>query len=206
MTLNYCNSCGFVHFPVNIAFKNKGNGLISYLWQKTNVESFFTYCPQCGATNLQFNGHRYHCTDCDFVYFHNIAAAVAVVLKKDDKILFTVRNEEPDKGKWDLPGGFIDPGENAETAVCREIKEELGLVLQPEKIKYLVTAPNNYLYKKIPYRTMDLFFEYELDSETVQITAPDEIKNLIWVPQSEIAIDQIGFVSIQNVMSAYYKK
>ena len=121
-----------------------------------------------------------------------------------DKILFTVRNVDPDKGKLDLPGGFIDPNENAQEAACREIKEELGLDLQPSDLIFVTTSPNNYLYKNVPYRTMDLFFECELPSYKITITAEDEIKELLWVKTSEIDLNKIGFVSIRKVIGELY--
>ncbi len=167
--------------------------------------SFFTYCPNCTSQHFDFeNVVKFHCHDCGFIYYHNIAAAVAVVLKFEDAILFAVRNVDPDKGKWDLPGGFIDPNENAQEAACREIKEELGLHLKPADLKFITTSPNNYFYKNVPYRTMDIFFECELDSNAINITAKDEIKELIWVKRSEIEIDKIGFVSIRKVIGEHY--
>jgi ADP-ribose pyrophosphatase YjhB (NUDIX family) len=119
-------------------------------------------------------------------------------------VLFTVRNVDPDKGKWDLPGGFIDPNETAEEAACREISEELGLNLQSSDLKYITTSPNNYLYKNVPYRTMDIFYECALDSDVIKVEAEDEIQELIWVKRSEIDLNQIGFVSIRKVISERY--
>lgn len=170
-------------------------------------KSFINFCPNCKSEDFSFeNDFKFHCKSCDFVLYHNIAAAVAVIIKHDDKILFTVRNVEPDKGKWDLPGGFIDPNENAEAAACRELKEELGLDLQASDLKYITTSPNNYLYKNVPYRTMDIFYEYEMDSNAIQIAAEDEIKDLIWVHSDEIQLDKIGFVSIRTVIAEKYIK
>ena len=112
--------------------------------------SFFKFCPSCASTHFSFpDNRRFLCEDCGFTYYHNIAAAVALVFTFEDKVLFTVRNVDPDKGKWDLPGGFIDPNETAEEAACREIREELGLNLQPSDLKYITTSPNNYLYKNV---------------------------------------------------------
>lgn len=167
--------------------------------------SFFRFCPNCQSQNFEFdNCVKFLCNNCGFVYYHNIAAAVAVILTFEDKILFTVRNIDPDKGKWDLPGGFIDPNENAQEAACREIKEELGLNLQPSDLKFVTTSPNYYLFKNVPYRTMDLFFECNLPSETIKITDKDEIKELLWVKNSEIDLDKIGFVSIRKVIGEQY--
>jgi len=167
-------------------------------------KSFFKFCPNCKSEDFSFeNVFKFQCNSCDFVLYHNIAAAVAVIIKHDDKILFTVRNVDPDKGKWDLPGGFIDPNENAEEAACRELKEELGIDLSTKDLKYITTSPNNYLYRNVPYRTMDIFYEYEIHSNQICIAAQDEISELIWVTKKQIQLDKIGFVSIRKVIENY---
>ena len=168
------------------------------------MESIFTYCPHCGSKEVEFPRLvRFLCHHCGFVYYHNIAAAVAVIFRRENEILFAVRNIDPDKGKLDLPGGFIDPDENAEAAACREINEELGLQITPSQLKYVTTQPNNYLYKEVPYRTMDIFYECPLEVP-VSVKAEDEIKSLQWIPIPEIDLSKIGFVSVRTVMEKYY--
>ena len=167
--------------------------------------TFFKFCPSCASYHFTFpDNRRFLCDDCGFTYYHNIAAAVAIVFTFEDKVLFTVRNVDPDKGKWDLPGGFIDPNETAEEAACREIKEELGIEISTSELKYITTSPNNYLYKNVPYRTMDIFYECPLKSDVISINAEDEIQELIWVKRSEIDLNQIGFVSIRKVIGEKY--
>lgn len=54
----------------------------------------------------------------------------AVVFKNDGmnwQVLFIQRKNEPFKGKWALPGGFVDMNETVEEAVERELLEETGL-------------------------------------------------------------------------------
>ena len=57
------------------------------------------------------------------------------VIIKNGKILLVKRRNEPFKGRWALPGGFVEYGETVEKAVLREVKEETGM---DAKIKKLV--------------------------------------------------------------------
>ncbi|PJE44409.1 MAG: NUDIX hydrolase [Flavobacterium sp.] len=169
--------------------------------------TFFNYCPSCSSTSFEYtNNFKFCCKDCDFVLYHNIAAAVALVFTFEDKILFTLRNVDPDKGKLDLPGGFIDPGETAEEAACRETAEELGLEIAPSDLKYITTSPNHYLYKNVAYRTMDIFYECQLSSDALAVKAEDEIQELVWLQRGEIDLSCIGFVSIRTVIQKMYNK
>lgn len=67
------------------------------------------------------------CPRCGFVDYQNPKPCVAVMVVREGKILLALRGIEPAKGKWDIPGGFIEPGESAEQAAVREIFEETSL-------------------------------------------------------------------------------
>ncbi len=50
---------------------------------------------------------------------------VGAVIKKDNAVFATARGYGDWKGKWEFPGGKIEPGETPQQALIREIREEL---------------------------------------------------------------------------------
>jgi ADP-ribose pyrophosphatase YjhB (NUDIX family) len=62
-------------------------------------------------------------------------AGVGAVIVRDDvgggkRVLLIRRGQEPLKGEWSLPGGAVELGETLEEAICREVLEETGLVVE----------------------------------------------------------------------------
>lgn len=57
-----------------------------------------------------------------------------VVINGNGQLLLVKRAGEPFKGKYALPGGFVDVGEEVEAACRRELKEETGVDAGPDLI------------------------------------------------------------------------
>lgn len=69
-----------------------------------------------------------------------ILVTVDAVIERDDKILLIRRKNEPFKGHWALPGGFIEYRESAEEAVKREVKEEAALEIKIKRLLGVYSA------------------------------------------------------------------
>ena len=164
------------------------------------------FCPKCGKPSLNWDGEKkWSCSRCDYVLFHNIAGAVAVLIKHDDEILFTRRNQEPKKGKLDLAGGFVDSKESAEETCLRELYEEMKMKVDISQLKYLASLPNTYEYKNILYNTIDLFYEYEISEKSELELDLSEISETIWIKKAEINLDEIAFDSQKKFFEDYIK-
>ena len=164
------------------------------------------YCPKCGNETLNWDGEKkWSCSNCDYVLFHNVAGAVAVIIKHQDEILFTRRNQEPKKGKLDLAGGFVDPKESAEETCVRELFEEMKIKVDIAQLKYLASLPNTYEYKKILYNTIDLFYEYEMSEKVGFELELSEISETIWIKKDQINLEDIAFDSQKLFFETYIK-
>lgn len=161
------------------------------------MNELFRYCPKCGACALKRSSEKsISCSACGFEYFFNPAGAVAALIVNDhNELLVTIRAHDPGKGLWDLPGGFVDPGESAETALRREIKEELNL--EVESLDYLASAPNTYCYKQVTYSTVDIAYVCRV-SDFANLNAGDDVETTMFVTASQINARRFAFESIRG--------
>lgn len=51
-----------------------------------------------------------------------------------NRVLLVERAKPPLKGYWSLPGGVLETGERLEQGVCREVREETGLLVKPLRV------------------------------------------------------------------------
>lgn len=59
----------------------------------------------------------------------------AIVLSPDGRrMLLQLRNKAPEKDHWSIPGGKVEPMERIEDAIIRELKEELGIDVEIERL------------------------------------------------------------------------
>ena len=96
-------------------------------------------------------------------------------------MLLIERGREPYKGKWALPGGFIDMDESLETACLRELQEETGIVIDEVKQFKAYGAVG----RDPRHRTISVVF-YAFIGEEQSALAGDDAAKARWFSLNEL--------------------
>jgi ADP-ribose pyrophosphatase YjhB (NUDIX family) len=162
-------------------------------------ETTVKFCPRCSGSAYVKNQRKIICADCGFeLYFNTAAATAALIFDAEGRLTVVRRNDEPRKGFLDLPGGFVDFWEDGESAVKREVKEELGIDI--EVTGYYKSIPNTYIYRDVLYHTLDLFVSCRTDADLSAVGHNNEIIEILHRFPKDISEDEIAFDSMKNLI------
>ncbi len=105
----------------------------------------FNYCPECGGPLLrhvvggQLRNH-FFCQRCQAPHCDYPRVVVTTFVACGDRLLWVQRNRQPQRGKWAIPGGFLEQGETLAEGAAREVDEEAGIALPTDSLQLYMTG------------------------------------------------------------------
>lgn len=163
----------------------------------------YKYCPICGGSLVYKEQDKQNIpvcqnTACGFMFWQNSKPCVAAFITDDQgRVLMTVRAIGPDKGKLDLPGGFLHLGEHPDDGVRREIKEELGVEIQiQEYLGFVIDR-----YGKDGDYTLNIGVLAKIIKGTPQ--AADDAAGIEWIDPKNVAYDRLAFSNNQKFLELW---
>ena len=95
------------------------------------------YCHNCGKI-LEWRRveqkQRPYCPQCQRFYYVQLKVGAGGVIEQDGKLLLIQRTNDPFRGCWNLPAGYVEVDESPLQAAIREVFEETGLQVEIEKL------------------------------------------------------------------------
>jgi 8-oxo-dGTP diphosphatase len=157
------------------------------------------HCPRCGSDRLELAGSKATCPDCGKEAYANPAAtASAIILNAEGRVLLARRANDPGAGFWDLLGGFVDEGEEGLDALRRELREELGVEIQPGE--FLGAFPDTYGADGI--YTFNLYWTAWIASGEPSLN--DELEEIGWfAPDARPPREEFAFSNTVTALEAW---
>ena len=116
-----------------------------------------------------------------FVYFkrHNQRSRVLIICNGE---VLLVRGILGSSARWSLPGGGRKAGESAESAVVREVKEEVGIIIEESALKPM----GSHRHPGYGIAYVADYFVVELSEKPEVLLQPMEILYAHWWPLHEV--------------------
>lgn len=109
--------------------------------------------------------------------------ADCMVVNPCGEILLIRRGNEPYRGCWALPGGFMEMDETIEHCAVRELQEETGIIVGEEKLHLIGIFSR--LGRDPRGRTVTAAYRIDLPTDT-DVQSGDDAAEARWFPLSEL--------------------
>lgn len=111
-----------------------------------------------------------------------MAPTAGAAIVKDGRALATVRARDPEKGRLDVPGGFLGPGEHPLDALKREVREELGIEIDARVEDLVSMVPHTYGDEG----DVVLALGFKARWVAGEPTPADDVAEIRWLTQDEL--------------------
>ncbi len=156
----------------------------------------FRFCPICSDELIWLQSGpdrgRMGCKRGHFIHYENPAVTAFAFVERAGSYLVLERGQEPYRGRWELPGGFVEAGESPVEAVRREIFEETGLSVETTSILGAYTSR----YGDEGKWTVDVAFHCRAPTGDLSLSA--ESSDAAWV-----SIEQMPSLAFAGERSAF---
>ncbi len=160
----------------------------------------FKFCPVCGKdlkteTIKKSEPARLICSACRYIFYQDPKLVSCAIIEIDKKIVLLKRGINPGKGKWVVPGGYVDRGETVESAAVRETLEECGLTIKLKELIGLYSYPG----------TTEALAFFKAEYISGDLKADDESIEAKLFKKDNIPWDDLAFQSTKDALRDYIK-
>jgi ADP-ribose pyrophosphatase YjhB (NUDIX family) len=172
---------------------------MSDLSSPNSAPAHIVYCPSCATklvTRKVGDKNRRACPSCNYIHFTDPKVGVGVLVIDEGKILLVKRKMNPEQGKWSLPAGFLDYGENPKETAEREVFEETNLIVHIQSLLEIYHNP-----EAVENGGASIFILYQARLEGGEIKAGDDASQAAFFGPGELP--EIAFSSSHDVITRW---
>jgi 8-oxo-dGTP diphosphatase len=109
-----------------------------------------------------------------------VRVGVSVIIVKDGKVLLGMRKNSHGAGTWAFPGGHLEIGESFVGCATRELREETGMDVPPNRIKLFPHITNDIFDKDRHYITVYAKTRWRKSYGSPRIMEPNKCNKWQW--------------------------
>lgn len=129
---------------------------------------------------------------------------VGAIIFERDRVLMAQRGKEPLKGWWSIPGGALEAGESLMEGVCREVREETGLIVEPRGVFEVFERIMRDEQGTAEYHFVLIDYICRVAGGTLQ--AGDDVCKVEWVRRRDLAALQITEGTLGVIEKAFRER
>jgi len=159
-------------------------------------DSYIKFCPRCAAQMTReekFGNVRPVCPQCGWIYFIDPKVAAAVLVEEGSSVLLVRRANEPFRGLWTLPAGFVNGGEDPAEAAMRECLEETGLSVRITGVLEVIAGQEH-------ERGADFIIVYHAELVSGELSPADDADAAEWFARDQLP--PLAFKATQKVLQS----
>ncbi len=160
-------------------------------------ERIARFCPLCGAPSEmleRFGVSRPVCSACGHIIFFAPAVAVLALIVEDERVLLVQRANDPQKGLWVTPAGFMEWNEDPAEAACREVLEETGLDVHIDRLLDVFHTPDD-------SGLADVVIAYAASIQGGKLQAADDAEDAAWFTRDNLP--ELAFLPTQRILARW---
>lgn len=124
-----------------------------------------------------------------------VMLVVGAALVRDGRVLATRRTHPPEAaGRWELPGGKVEPGETADAALVREIAEELACTVEVTGWLAGESPVREGLVLRVALARLVAGEPVPGEHDIVWWLGPDQLDDVDWLPADRPFLPELGRV------------
>ena len=158
-------------------------------------DSQIKFCPRCGAEVThadKFGMLRAVCPQCGWIHFIDPKVAAAVLVEHDGRVLLVRRANDPFRGLWTLPAGFVNGGEDPAQAAARECLEETGLSVRVMRVLDVIAGREH-------ERGADFIIVYHAEVIEGELAPADDADASEWFTRDKLP--SLAFKATQKILT-----
>ncbi len=159
------------------------------------------FCTECGGPLLRHvvggeERRHWFCQRCQLEHHDYPRVVVTAFVSCGDRLLWVQRAQPPQAGKWAIPGGFLEQGETLAEGAARELREESGIVLPPERLHLYMTGSITFINQ--------VYMGFRAAVETPDCLPGVESLDCRFLARQECPWDEVAYPQVNDAIRRVY--